>query len=97
MQIQGIREEVETEIVRCAIKNDIKKLIVFGSRARGDFRRTSDIDLAVSGGNISEFALDIEEDVPTLLKFDVINLDGSVQKELIDSIRKEGIVVYEKI
>lgn len=34
----------------------------FGSRARGDFKRTSDIDLAVSGGDFCRFALDVDEE-----------------------------------
>ena len=84
-------------IISIAIKNDIKKLILFGSRARGDFKRTSDIDLAVEGGNISAFAVQVDEEVSTLLEFDIINLDGRVQKELLESIRREGVLLYEKI
>lgn len=72
-------------------------MILFGSRARGDYREVSDIDLAVSGGNIAAFALDVEEETTTLLKYDVVNLDGSVQKELLDVIEKEGVMLYEKI
>ena len=83
--------------ISIAIKNDIKKLILFGSRARGDFKRTSDIDLAVEGGNISAFAVQVDEEVSTLLEFDIINLDGRVQKELLESIRREGVLLYEKI
>ena len=33
-----------------------KKWFLFGSRARGDFKRTSDIDLAVEGGEVESFA-----------------------------------------
>ena len=33
----------------------------------------------------------------TLLKYDIVDLDESVQKELLESISKEGIVLYEKI
>ncbi len=32
------------------------------ARARGDFKRTSDIDLAVSGGDFCRFALDVDEE-----------------------------------
>ena len=32
-----------------------------------------------------------------LLQFDIVNLDGAVQKELLDSIQKEGILIYEKL
>ena len=97
MKILGIDDSIEQDIISIAIKNDIKKLILFGSRARGDFKRTSDIDLAVEGGNISAFAVQVDEEVSTLLEFDIINLDGRVQKELLESIRREGVVLYEKI
>ena len=29
--------------------------------------------------------------------FDVVNLDEPVQQELLDSIKREGVVLYEKI
>ncbi len=60
---------------------------MFDSRARGDYKRASDINLAVSGGDIYRFALDIEEETSTPLKYDVINLDGVVQKTSICEIR----------
>ena len=97
MKILGIDDSIEQDIISIAIKNDIKKLILFGSRARGDFKRTSDIDLAVEGGNISAFAVQVDEEVSTLLEFDISNLDGRVQKELLESIRREGVLLYEKI
>ena len=97
MKILGIDDSIEQDIISIAIKNDIKKLFLFGSRARGDFKRTSDIDLAVEGGNISAFAVQVDEEVSTLLEFDIINLDGRVQKELLESIRREGVLLYEKI
>ena len=33
----------------------------------------------------------------TVHKFDVVDLDGSVQKDLLDSIKEEGVILYEKI
>lgn len=93
----GIRAQVLKEIEELAIKYEIGKVILFGSRARGDYHDRSDIDLAVSGGKIDLFSLEIEEETSTLLKYDIVNLDGSVQRELLDSIEKEGILLYEKI
>ena len=97
MNETGIRPQIIQEIKELAQKYGIQKVILFGSRARGDYRKDSDIDLAVSGGNIAAFALDVEEETTTLLKYDVVNLDGSVQKELLDVIEKEGVMLYEKI
>ncbi len=96
-QNTGIREQVLTEITYFAQKYDIKKVILFGSRARGDFKRTSDIDLAVSGGNFDRFALDVDEETSTLLMFDIVDLDREMQPELRESIQREGVLLYEKI
>ena len=93
----GLNDIVLRQIIELAQKRNITKVILFGSRARGDFKKKSDIDLAVSGGDFPRFALDIEEAADTLLKFDMVNLNGPVQEELLDQIWKEGIVVYEKI
>ena len=93
----GIREEVLDEIVAIAEKYDIRKVILFGSRARGDYRERSDIDLAVFGQDYPCFSLDVDDTTSTLLKYDFVDMDHSVQKELKESIEKEGIVLYEKI
>lgn len=93
----GIKERVLDEIIALAKENEIEKLTLFGSRARGDYRRTSDIDLAVNGGNVAKFALELDEDVYTLLKFDVVDLGRSVQPALIESIQREGKILYEKV
>lgn len=96
-QIAGVKSAVTNEIIELAKKYNIQKIILFGSRARGDFKERSDIDLAVSGGDIVRFTLDIEEEVQTLLMFDVVNLDGSVQEELRKAIEKDGQIIYEKV
>ena len=97
MNDTGIRPEVIEEIRNLAQKYDIEKVILFGSRARGDFRRTSDIDIAVTGGDFVRFALDVDEETSTLLEYDIINLDRDMQDELRESIEKEGRILYEKI
>lgn len=93
----GIRDIVIEQIRDLAIAYDLKLVILFGSRARGDYKRTSDIDLAISGGNAAGFTLDVEERTSTLLSFDVVNLDRPVQQELRKSIELEGKILYEKI
>ena len=97
MNETGIREEVIKEIIALAEKYAITKVILFGSRARGDYRERSDIDLAVTGGQVDLFALAVDEETSTLLKYDIVNLDGRVQKELLESIKTEGILLYEKV
>ena len=52
MEDTGIKKIVLREIRELAEKHQAKKVILPGSRARGDYGRASDIDLAVYGGNI---------------------------------------------
>ena len=97
MEKTGIKDVVIQEICQLARKYQIEKVILFGSRARGDYKRVSDIDLAVVGGDFVSFSLDVDEDTSTLLKFDIVNLSGKEQEELLRSIEEEGVVLYEKI
>ena len=96
MQGMGISLQVLEKIQALAEKHHVKKVILFGSRARGDYKKTSDIDLAIEGGNYSAVVFDVEEFVPTLFMFDIVNLDGSVQDELRYSIKEEGVLLYEE-
>lgn len=93
----GIKSQVIQEIQELARKHGIVKVILFGSRARGDYKRTSDIDLAVEGGKFERFALDVTEETSTLLKYDIVNLDREVEQQLRESIKKEGQLIYEKV
>ena len=93
----GLEKKVLEEIRELASEYGIKKVILFGSRARGDYRRTSDVDIAVTGGDVNAFTLAVDEETSTLLEYDVVNLDGSVQEELRTAIGEEGIVIYEEV
>lgn len=93
----GLRQQVLEEILAFAKEHDLKRLILFGSRARGDFKQRSDIDLAAEGGNITAFTFDVDENTATLLMFDVVDLTAPISPELRESIYREGIVLYEKV
>lgn len=93
----GLKDNLLKQIIDLAKQHNIKKLILFGSRARGDFKKKSDIDLAVLGDNIGGFASDIDEMTDTLLKYDIIDLSYQLSDELLKNIENEGIILYEKI
>ena len=93
----GIRPAVVEEIKKIAEKYEVKKIILFGSRARGDYHRASDIDLAVEGGRITDFILDVKETTSTLLNYDIVDLKETASGEFLEAIKKEGIILYEKI
>ncbi len=93
----NLPEHVHKGIIELAQKYGIEKVILFGSRARGDNWERSDVDLAISGGNRTMFSLDVDEieNVPTLLMFDVVDLDRECNEDLLASIRRDGVVLYE--
>ena len=92
----GLSDKVVEAIGETAKKNHIKKLCLFGSRARGDYEEKSDIDLAAYGGQVSRFRLEIEDRVPTLLMFDVVDMESPSSSELRENVEREGIVLYEE-
>lgn len=93
----GIRVQVIDEIIYFAKKYNLDKVILFGSRARGDYHMVSDIDIAVSGGDKAEFSLDVDEQTSTLLQYDIVDLDSDIKEELLLSINRDGVIIYEKI
>jgi len=92
----NIPERVIKDIFSLSKKHNIEKVILFGSRARCTHTDRSDIDIAISGGNTLEFFLEIDEEVHTLLIFDVVDLDSGISEELEKEIERDGILIYEK-
>lgn len=93
-----IEKELVDELREIFLKyRNIEKVLLFGSRARGDNNDRSDIDLCLFGNiNHSEYAeiyMDIDE-INTHLSFDVLNFAELKKEELIKNILKEGIEIY---
>ena len=43
------------------------------------------------------FALAVDEETDTLLKYDVVDLSHPIDAALLDNIQKDGMMLYEKI
>lgn len=74
-----------------------QRIVLFGSRARGDHGDRSDIDLAVYGlppHQLGTFRHGLEE-LPTLLKFDLVPIDQDTAPELLAEIQRDGVTIYE--
>ncbi len=91
----GINQQVIDQIIDLAKKYNVRKLVLFGSRARGDYKEKSDIDLAVYEGDCTKFSLDVDDETYTLLSYDVVDMNRPIDNELKESIEREGIVLYE--
>lgn len=79
-----------------AVQSGASRLVLFGSRARGDHRERSDIDLAVwglQGMAFGRLRLALEE-LPTLLSFDLVCADACTNPKLLENIAQEGVTLY---
>lgn len=77
--------------------SELNKVYIFGSRSRGDYKITSDIDLAIeSTSDIKLRLLNKLEDIRCILKFDVVDLKNIGNEKLFENIKKEGILIYKK-
>jgi nucleotidyltransferase substrate binding protein (TIGR01987 family) len=77
----------------------VQEIWLFGSRARGDNRPKSDIDLAILCPNATDMdwlkVVSIIEDADTLLKIDCIRFDQkNISPELYQNILKDKKVIY---
>jgi predicted nucleotidyltransferase len=89
----GLLNQIVASICRHA---NVKRIILYGSRARGNFGRASDIDIAVECEDDKDFIRNvIDDEVRTLLKLDIVNIAGA-SENLRHEIEEDGIVLYEK-
>jgi len=72
----------------------VNKVLVFGSRATGEYRPYSDIDLAVIAPGMSERDFSLLwcalDDLPILFKLDVLHFEQVTNEKLKQSILREG-------
>ena len=97
----GIKEQIWTDI--CTIFKNypaLEKVILYGSRAKGNYRNGSDIDLTFIGLALNlSLSHKIELDIDDLLlpyTFDISIMHQISNPDLIDHIERVGKVIYEK-
>ncbi len=81
--------------------SDVEEVLIFGSRAKGNYKKGSDIDLALKGKKMddriaSSIHAVLEEETPLPYKFDVVNYTSVSNPDFIDHINRVGIVFYKK-
>ncbi len=95
----GIDNKIWIEIIN-ALKNipEVKKAILFGSRAKGTYKNTSDIDLAVEFIDSNKKLLLIRklDEIRCILKFDVLDINKIQNEKLINNINNDGIIIFER-
>ncbi|HOM63713.1 MAG TPA: nucleotidyltransferase domain-containing protein [Dysgonamonadaceae bacterium] len=79
---------------------NVEEVLIFGSRATGNYREGSDIDLAIIGSNITfDEILEISsriDDLGLLYNVDVLNYDQQKGTSIGNEIDKYGKTFYRK-
>lgn len=94
----GLKDEIMEGIRNVFIRYpEVKRAVIFGSRARGDYKYNSDIDLAVyCEGNIpSELWLDLDE-ASGIYKIDVVDMTSLSNEKLRQQIEEQGVEIYRR-
>ena len=96
----GLRPQELAEIIGLIRQfSDIEETVIFGSRAKGNYKKGSDIDIAIKGEKISS------EDIASLADllneesilpyyFDIVHYDAITEKALTEHIDRVGKTIY---
>lgn len=79
----------------------VKKAVLYGSRAKGNYKNGSDIDLSLSGG--SDLTLEIQNKLAVELdelslpyKIDLSIMEQLTDPDFIDHIQRVSVVFYQQ-
>lgn len=98
----GLKEKVIEDIINILKKYpEVERAVIFGSRARGNYRKGSDIDITLFGDKLTnsintKIFYDID-DLYLIYKIDLINFNTlSKEDKLRENILNEGVEIYAK-
>lgn len=97
----GLRDEQLQEIRSFAQKNpSIDEVIIYGSRAKGNYRPGSDVDLVLKGKNLKladqlSFWNDLDDSYQPYF-FDVAILHQIENESLLEHIKRVGKMIYSR-
>lgn len=97
----GLKEEESAWLIKLFKTIDnLEQVILFGSRATGTHRPTSDVDIALVGNALTDKDLNrLDRLIDSLLfpyKFDILLFHEINNPRLSDAIKSSGIVIYNR-
>ncbi|MBT2215533.1 nucleotidyltransferase domain-containing protein [Virgibacillus dakarensis] len=93
----------DNEFILKALRHfdEIDRAVIFGSRAMGNFKKGSDVDIAVQGEKVTRKTvadLDflLNEEYPLPYFFDVVHYENIKNDKLVEHIDRVGVEMYRK-
>ena len=97
--MDGAMENLYRKIAAIGRRFQAERVVLFGSRARGDNRSRSDIDIAVFGASPDDLPAFREQldELPTLLEFDLVFVTEQTDPKLVSNIERDGVILMDKM
>ncbi len=81
-------------------REEVKKASIFGSRGRGNYKKGSDVDIAIYGTAITaeivnQLSVELNEKLPLPYYFDIVHYESLKHERLKGHIDKYGETFYE--
>ncbi|MBI4647634.1 MAG: nucleotidyltransferase domain-containing protein [Bacteroidia bacterium] len=97
----GLKDDIILKVNAILISHiEVEQAIIYGSRAKGNFKQGSDIDITLKGENLGLDILNkICREVDDLLlpyTFDISIFKQIKNNDLLDHIERVGIIFYNK-
>jgi predicted nucleotidyltransferase len=97
----GLTENAITRICGVFSKHpEVEKVILYGSRAKGNYKPGSDIDLTLLGQDLTQLILDrIQDELEDELlpyRFDLSIFSHITHADLMAHVQRVGVVFYAK-
>lgn len=98
----GLKEQDLMFVIKTMEKfSEIEKAAIFGSRAKGNYKPGSDIDIAIFGEDvcfdtISKLHTILEDESPMPYFFDIFDYTHSDSEDLKAHVDRVGKTIYEK-
>lgn len=97
----ALKPEILGQLNRLFISHpEIDTVVIYGSRAKGTYHPSSDVDITIKGDHVSDSLVSkLVEEIDDLLlpySFDVSAWSHIDNPELLDHIERVGMVMYQK-
>lgn len=98
----GLKEDDLGNIIAVLQQNaEVEEAIIFGSRAKGNYRNGSDVDIALKGTALNyetttDISYTLNEETQMPYYFDVLNYHTISNKDLTEHIDRSGICFYKR-
>jgi predicted nucleotidyltransferase len=94
-------EDIESINTVISKRREVEEALIFGSRAKGNYKNGSDVDIVLKGKNITRDTIlsisgELNDETIMPFQFDILNFSTIRNEELIEHINRVGEIIYKQ-